>query len=437
MILPEKVKACMQALVKAGFCAYAVGGCVRDARLGLIPHDYDLCTNALPEETARVFGNFSLVRSGEKHGTIGVVIDGEVMEITTFRTEGGYQDSRHPDWVRFVPEVEQDLARRDFTINAMAFSPKTGLVDPFGGQRDLQARILRAVGDPTARFTEDPLRILRGVRFAVRFGLTPEEKTEQAMNDLAPLMDKLARERVFDELCKLLPLVAAQDLLRYTNILTAAIPELKPMVGFLQHNPHHAYDVFTHTAYVTEAVQPCLHMRWAALLHDVGKPATFTMDEKGCGHFYDHGQIGAQIADRVLHRLKAPNALREQVVLLIENHMLDLMQDKRVLRRRLGKLGEDGVRSLLQLQRADFGGKGAGEETDAFDKVEALLGEILAEDTCLKLKDLAIDGQDLIKLGFVPGPALGACLNHLFEQVLDEQLPNEKEALLHAAKNML
>ena len=433
MILPETVMACIAALENAGFRAYAVGGCVRDARLGLVPHDYDLCTDALPEETARVFEEFPLVRSGEKHGTIGVVTDGQVLEITTFRTEGGYQDSRHPDWVRFVSRVEEDLARRDFTVNAMAFSPRTGFIDPFGGQQDLHSRVLRTVGDPAARFTEDPLRILRGVRFAVRFDLEPEAKTEQAMNDLAPLMDKLARERVFDELCKLLPLVKAADLLRYANILTAAVPELKPMVGFLQHNPHHAYDVFTHTAYVTESVEPELHLRWAALLHDAGKPETFALDETGYGHFKGHAGAGARIADSALRTLKAPNALREQVVTLIENHMLELTPDQRLLRRRVGKLGEDTVMDLLRLQKADYSSKGTGGSTELMDQTREMLQQMIRENACLKLKDLAISGQDLIKLGFVPGPALGACLNGLFEKVLDQQLPNEREALLQAA----
>ena len=312
MFLPENVMLCIRALEQAGFSAYAVGGCVRDALLGLSPHDYDLCTNALPADTVRVFSPYSLVRSGEKHGTIGVVMDGEVIEITTFRTEGGYQDSRHPDWVRFVSGLEEDLSRRDFTVNAMAYNPKTGYVDPFGGQADLENKILRTVGDPAARFTEDPLRILRGVRFAVRFDLTPEAKTERAMTALSHRMDKLAKERVFDELCKLLPAVTAQELQRFVPVLTAVIPELKPAVGFLQHTPHHAYDVFTHTSLVVEGVGEDLALRWAALLHDAGKPGSFTMDENGRGHFKGHAHLSGEIAEAVLHRLKAPTALREE-----------------------------------------------------------------------------------------------------------------------------
>lgn len=435
MLLPKPVRMCLDTLRQAGFRGYAVGGCVRDSLLGIQPHDYDLCTNAAPTETARVFQNFHLVRNGEKHGTIGVVVEGQVIEITTFRTEGGYRDSRHPEWVRFVDSLTEDLARRDFTINAMAYSPEEGYIDPFGGQADLKSHCLRCVGDPTARFTEDALRILRGVRFAVRFSLAPDPETEKAMVRCASLMDKLARERVFDELCKLLPLVTAEDLLRFAPILTQVIPELAPSVGFQQHSPYHVYDVFTHTAHVVEATPPVLPLRWAALLHDVGKPAAFTMDATGRGHFKGHAQLSSATADEVLHRLKAPTALREQVVFLIHYHMTPLTPDKHILRRRLGRYGEEQVRMLLQLQTADFGSKGTGshEEAAVFPQVEALLDEIIVENDCLTVRDLAVDGKALIELGFAPDPRLGDCLSYLLAQVQDDKLPNSKEALLQAA----
>lgn len=439
MFLPKPVLECMQALERAGFQAYAVGGCVRDALLGQAPHDYDLCTDATPSQICDVFSGFPLVHSGEKHGTVGVVIKKSVYEITTFRTEGGYQDSRHPDWVRFVPTVEEDLARRDFTVNAMAYSPARGLVDPWGGKKDLREHVLRAVGDPSTRFSEDTLRILRGVRFAVRFSLMPDTETEKAMFRLAPQMDNLARERVFEELCKLLPLVKAEDLLHYSPVLTQVLPELAPSVGFLQHSPHHAYDVFTHTAHVVEAVSPDLVLRWAALLHDVAKPACFTQDANGRGHFKGHAPEGAKMADAILLRLKAPTALRQQVVFLIEHHMLPLEPDKRLLRRRLGKYGEDTLRKLLTLQRADFSSKGTGNAQDEtiFAETEQLLNAVLQEDACFSIKDLAINGHDLMALGYAPGKNLGACLEYLLQQVQDELLPNEKEALLHAAKQYL
>jgi len=433
MFLPESVRLCISTLENAGYQAYAVGGCVRDALLGLTPHDYDLCTSALPEDTAQLFESHTLVRSGEKHGTIGVVFGDQVIEITTFRTEGGYQDSRHPDWVHFVPQVEADLARRDFTVNAMAYNPRTGYIDPFGGQTDLKNGILRAVGDPRKRFTEDALRILRGVRFSVRFRLTPEPDTLAAMNHLAPRMANLARERVFDELCKLLPLLTAQDMALYTSILTEVIPPLAPCVGFSQQNPHHIYDVYTHTAHTVAATPPETAVRWAAILHDCGKPSCFERDAAGIGHFYGHAQASAQLADAFLLQLKAPTALRERAVFLIAHHMTPLEPDKKLLRRRLGKYGADALQALLSLQKADAIGTGTCEDFCRFSEVSALIEEILAEQGCLTLRDLAVDGRDLQGLGFAPGKEIGACLQWLLEQVQDELLPNEKQALLPAA----
>ncbi len=436
MFLPENVLTCIRTLEQAGFAAYAVGGCVRDSLLCLVPHDYDLCTDALPEQTAALFPGHTLVRSGEKHGTIGVVFGKEVIEITTFRTEGGYADSRHPGWVQFVPDVKEDLSRRDFTVNAMAYNPKTGYIDPFGGQDDLQRGILRAVGDPETRFTEDALRILRGVRFGVRFALTPTEDTLAAMNTLSPLMDNLARERVFDELCKLLPLLKAADMTRYATILTQVIPPLAPTLGFDQKNPHHIYDVYTHTAQVVENAPMDLAVRWAAVLHDCGKPGCFTLDEKGIGHFYGHAELSAQMADELLLALKAPTALRERVVFLIQKHMTPLEPDRKLLRRRLGQYGVDALKQLVALQKADCIGTGT-HENDRFEEISALIEEILQEQACLTLKDLAINGKDLQEIGFAPGRQMGACLNWLLEQVIDETLPNEKDPLLTAAKSQV
>ena len=434
MILPHAVSECLNRLEEAGFAAYAVGGCVRDALLGLTPKDFDLCTAALPEQTQAIFAGRQLVLAGKKHGTVGVVTELGVVEITTFRTDGSYGDNRHPDWVRFVPEVEKDLARRDFTVNAMAYSPKRGFSDPFGGREDLNHRILRAVGNPGTRFREDSLRILRGVRFSARYGLTPEPETESAMIDLAPLMDNLARERVFDELCKLLPLADAPLLCRFAPVLAAAIPELGPMIGFDQHSPHHAYDLYTHVAHVVQAVPEDLTLRWAALLHDVGKVPTFTRDASGRGHFYCHAQAGAELADGILHRLKAPTALREQAVTLIACHMTKLEPSKKALRRQLGRLGWDTVEKLLALQEADMGSKGTGNprEMEQFSVLRQLLEQIRWENACLEVRDLAVNGNDLMALGY-SGRAIGLCLKELLEQVLDERLPNDREVLLTAA----
>lgn len=433
MYLPDFVKACIDSLESAGFYTYAVGGCVRDSLLGLTPHDYDLCTEATPEQICQTFQHHRLVLAGIKHGTVAVITHGGPVEITTFRLEGDYRDNRHPGWVRFVSRIEDDLSRRDFTVNAIAYSPYRGFADPFGGQSDLKNRCLRAVGNPTARFREDALRILRGVRFAVRYGLIPDEETEAAMTTQAPLMDHLARERVFDELCKLLPLVNTEDLLRCRPILTQILPELAPMVDFDQHSPYHAYDLFTHTAHVTGAVPPSLPLRWAALLHDIGKPGTFYLDEDGRGHFPGHAKRGEEMADHILRRLKAPNALREQVTALIARHMTPLEPDRKLLRRRLGKYGMAGTLDLLALQKADFSSKGCQEVSSHFQDTLTILQQLEAEQACLTLRDLAVNGRDLLQLGFHPGPEIGACLNRLFLMVQDETLPNSRDRLLQAA----
>ena len=426
MYLPPQVLFCIDALKNAGYKAYAVGGCVRDALLGLTPHDYDLCTNATPDQTQAVFKDFPLVLNGTKHGTVGVILDHQNYEITTFRTEGGYADSRHPDWVRFVGDVKDDLARRDFTVNAMAYSPDEGYIDPWGGQKDLQNRILRTVGDPGQRFTEDALRILRGVRFAIRFDLEPEKETEQAMWDLVATMEGLSRERIFDELCKILVTAKAEDILRFKTVLTQVLPELLPCVDFDQHTRHHVHDVYTHTAHVVGRTPKELVLRWAAILHDIGKPPCFSMGEDGQGHFYGHASVSAEMADAVLRRLKAPTALREQVVTLIKLHMNPLQPDRKMLTRLLSKHGWDTAEKLLLLQKADFGAN-----TPDYGPVEEILEQLRQEDACLHIRDLAVKGQDLMALGIAPGPQLGKLLKTLLTLVQEEQLENKKETLLN------
>ena len=437
MLLPEAVRGCIRALEDAGFAAYAVGGCVRDDRMGIVPHDYDLCTSARPEQTEAVFSGFPQVHAGLKHGTVGVITDFDVVEITTFRSEGTYADNRHPDWVDFVTDIEKDLARRDFTMNAIAWSPTRGYADPFGGAKDIEDGVLRAVGDPDARFREDSLRILRGIRFAARFRLTIDPETEGAMHANAHLMRSLARERVYTELCGFLPKATAGDLERFAPILIQVIPELAPMVGFDQHSPHHAYDVYTHTAHVLEAVPEDLVLRWAALLHDVGKVSTFTRDENGRGHFYGHAPKSAAMADEILHRLKAPNAVREQVVWLIDHHMLQLSPDRKLLRRYLSRYGRELLYRLVSLQEADMGSKGTGKHpSDAhFEQIRRMLEELEAEEGRLSLKALAVNGNDLKPMG-LEGKQIGYCLERLLELVLEEKLPNNREALLQEARKM-
>ena len=436
MFLPEFVRQCMEQLENRGFECYAVGGCVRDSLLGLTPQDYDLCTDALPEQIRDVFSDRALVLAGLKHGTVGVITDGGVVEITTFRTEGDYTDSRHPGWVKFVKSVEADLSRRDFTVNAMAWSPSRGLTDPFGGQQDLRHHVLRAVGDPDVRFFEDALRILRGARFSVRFQLIPEENTLHSMMTHAPSLENIARERVFEELCKLLVLVSVDDLLLFGPILAQVIPELKPTMGFAQHNRNHIYDVYTHICHVTQAVPKDLTLRWAALLHDIGKVNSFSWGDDGQGHFYGHDRLGAEMANEVLLRLKAPTALREEVVFLIAHHMMRPEPDRKLLRRYLSKWGSDRLNRLLLLQQADLNSKGVPGKYFPLAEIQSVIAELIAENSCLTLRDLAVNGHDLMALGF-SGSAIGECLNDLLAQVLEETIPNEKTALLAEVRRKL
>ena len=440
MRIPEYVQNLMDVLENAGFQAWAVGGCVRDAALGIEPHDYDLCTNALPEQTKELFSGYQLVLAGLKHGTVAVVTPVDVVEITTFRTEGDYSDNRHPGWVNFVTSIEEDLSRRDFTINAMAYSPLRGYADPFGGLTDLKRKRLRAVGNPTERFREDSLRILRGARFAARFGMKIEEETRMAMEAEKHLMDGLARERVFSELVKFFTDADGDLIVDMAPVLAQVIPELKATMGFDQKNPHHAYDVFTHMAKVTGRLPKVPELRFAGILHDIGKPRCMTMDDKGVGHFRGHDLESAAMADVILHRLKAPTAFREEVVWLVETHMSHYAPEKRSARRALSRHGIDRVRRLVALQRSDIGGKGVDGKDPALNRLGAFLA--LAEELAqgegeLTLKSLAVKGGDLMRVGYKPTPELGKAMNRLLDAVIAEEVPNEKEALLTLAKTWL
>ena len=438
MELPEAVSQCLEQLEKAGYTAYVVGGCVRDHLLGLTPHDYDMCTSATPEDICQVFSEYELVKNGEKHGTIGVVMDSTLYEITTYRTEGEYTDHRHPEQVSFITDIKQDLARRDFTINAMAWSPIHGYCDPFQGRKDLKDGILRAVGDPETRFREDALRILRGVRFAARFRLTPTEQTRDAMFACAPLMDALAKERILSELTALLPHVTAEDLITWQPILVQVIPELADTVDFQQHSPHHIYDIYTHTAHAVAALPAEFPLRFAALLHDIGKPQVFTLDENGVGHFYGHAKVSAQLARQILERLKVPKLIQGHILFLIEQHMTLPQADIKLLRKWLGKYGYDGFQDLMALQKADLIATGTMRDAELplYDEIDRLIRQIRQEKSCLTVKDLAVNGNDLLQLGIPAGPNIGACLEYLLELVQDEAVPNQRDALLEEVKNI-
>ena len=438
--LPEQVNTVLDRLEQAGYAAYVVGGCVRDALRGVAPGDYDVTTAARPEQVKAVFSDCRMVETGLKHGTVTVLLDGMGFEVTTFRTESGYSDGRHPDRVDFADTVQQDVCRRDFTINAMAYSPRRGLVDCFGGAEDLQKGIIRCVGQPERRFAEDALRILRGLRFAAGLGFAVEEDTARAMERYAPALQAISAERVAAEVGKLLCAPhAGRILMGYTGVLGQVLPELLPMQGFDQRNPHHIYTVLEHTARVVDAAPATPVLRWAALFHDMGKPASFTLDEQGVGHFRGHGEISTRMAGEIMQRLKLDNATRQRVTELVRRHDMPIEPLEKTVKRWLGRMGEEGFFDLLELKRADNLAQAPeyrGRQRE-YDRLEQLAREILQGQACFTLRDLAVDGGDLLALGMQPGREVGSLLERLLEDVMEETAPNEKQALLARARAYL
>lgn len=437
---PESVRWAIGRLNAAGYEAWAVGGCVRDSVLGKEPHDWDMTTSALPEETMAVFAGYPVIETGLKHGTVTVLVDGEPLEITTYRVDGSYSDGRRPDSVSFTRSLEADMARRDFTINAMAAHPEKGIVDCFGGLDDLQNGIIRCVGDPDRRFSEDALRILRAMRFSAVLGFPIEEKTADALVRIRENLRHVAMERIFSELKRMLCGKDAGRILRqFPQVLWVFLPELEPMHGFEQHNPNHLYDVWEHTVRSVEAAPADEVLRLAMLLHDIGKPACFTQDEKGVGHFYGHPMKSCDLADDILGRLRVDNDTRERVLTLVEHHDANIPVKPAAVRRWLGKLDEKGFFDLLAVKRADNLAQNLAYRDcrSELDDLAALAKEVLAEGQCFTLRSLAVGGRDLMELGFKPGPAMGDVLNTLLEKVVEEECPNEKAALLALAKEML
>lgn len=437
LTIPAGADFVLRRLMENGHDAYVVGGCVRDSLLGLTPHDWDICTSARPEQMQAVFADCRVIETGLKHGTLTVLYDHIPYEVTTFRVDGDYTDHRHPDSVSFVSNVIDDLARRDFTVNAMAWNPRVGLVDAFHGQEDLRAGIIRAVGDPQVRFTEDALRILRALRFASVYGFAIDPATGQAAHDLRQTLQDVAAERIRVELSKLLCGQGAADMLRaYADILFVILPQLRAMHGFDQRNPHHRYDVWEHTLHALPNVPPTETLRLAILLHDSGKPDCFTLDQDSIGHMYGHEARSAEIAEDVLTALRVDNATRDRVTLLVRNHHLSVSPDAKLLRRRLNQLGEDALRELLLLQRADQMGKGtiAPEAADAeYRAVVTALDALMATAPCFTLKSLAVSGRDLMAAGLPKGRIVGQALAYLLDEVMAERLPNDRETLLTAA----
>ena len=424
----------IETLNAAGYRAYFVGGCVRDTLMNRRPKDWDICTSATPEEILRVFDGWHVIETGLQHGTVTVAVNHVPYEVTTFRVDGVYSDRRHPDSVRFVTDVREDLARRDFTVNAMAWNPSEGLIDAFGGQEDLRQEIIRAVGDPAARFGEDALRILRALRFASVCAFRIEEETSAAIHRMHPTLNAVAGERIRAEMARLLCGEAAGEILRsYPDVITGLFPELAPCVGFDQRTRWHRYTVWEHILRTVEAAPSVEAIRWAMLFHDCGKPAVFTVDADGTGHAYGHQEVSRDLAARAFARLRMDRETAELALFLIEKHDIPMSSDRALLLRQLNRFGEDRVRALIEVHRADEAGKGIirPEDADAWASgITAALDALLAEQPCFTLTDLAVNGSDLIRAGLRPGKALGETLQALLERVMAGKVPNEKAALL-------
>ncbi len=424
----EKV---LDILNSAGFEAYIIGGSVRDALLGLTPSDFDITTSATPNETETVFSGHKLIETGLKHGTVTVLIDGEPIEITTFRTEGNYADGRHPDNVSFTRSLKDDVLRRDFTVNALAYTPKSGLIDLTGGEEDLKNNILRAVGNAETRFTEDGLRILRALRFSSVYGFQIHPETSKAIHTCIKMLEKLSAERIFFELKKLLcGKNVFKILTEYPDVICTVIPELAPSVGFEQNNPHHIYDVYTHTARSVEQIKAAPHLRLAALLHDIGKPYTYS-EENGVGHFYGHGEKSVELAETVLKRLKSDTRTLKAVSLLIKHHDPVIPTEKTAIQRKMRRLTPEVLYDLLELKGADNLAQAPDchSRLDDYAEIRKIMAELIAENACFSLKHLALNGDDLISLGIPKGKDIGLILSAMLDKVTGGELQNTKSAL--------
>ena len=432
--IPDFARYILQNLTDAGFEAYLVGGCVRDLLRGVAPHDWDICTSALPEETKKCFSGQKIIETGLKHGTVTVLDGGEPYEITTYRTEGPYSDSRRPDFVRFVPRLEEDLARRDFTMNAIAMGLDGVLRDPFGGAGDVKNGLIRCVGQPGRRFQEDGLRVMRALRFAAVLGYAVEEETARAVVDNQAMLDRVAAERIRDELCKLLPGPGAGGILRqYPGVFCQFWPELGPLVGLEQNNPWHCWGGWEHTIHAVDAAPADVTLRLAMLLHDIGKPRCKSTDGAGIDHFHGHAAVSAELADGMLRALKFDNKTRERVVLLVKRHDLQIPLQEVSIRRWLGRLGPEAFFQLLEVKRADSMGQDpekVGRRFAELDQIRSLAEELLAQGQCLTLRGLAVDGRDVMAAGVPPGRPVGEALEGLLEKVLRGELPKERETRL-------
>lgn len=436
--LPQEVITAIGLLKKAGFSAYPVGGCVRDTLMGNVPNDWDMCTNATPQQMHAAFIGQKTIDTGIQHGTVTLVLNGKNLEITTFRLDGDYADGRHPDSVTFSDRIDEDLRRRDFTVNAMAYDPEKGeVIDLFGGQKDIENKIIRCVGEPEKRFEEDALRILRAVRFSAKLGFEIEENTLAAMKHLAPTLGKVSRERIAQEMSGLL---LARDpepvLLSCREVLFAAVPELADMADCPQVSIYHDRNVWEHTALAVKNAEADLTVRWAVLLHDIGKPACHTRDDRGYDHFAGHQDEGMALARRVLEGLKMPKKLTDRVVTLVQKHDITLTDE--IIWPLLAEIGSETFDMLLKVKYADLmaHAEWVRPRAKGLGTYAALKEMLVKENRAMSVRDLALKGSDLAKLG-IRDRAIGETLNRLFDEVVNRRCENTREALLTCARTLL
>lgn len=439
IILPDQIETVLSILIENGFQAYIVGGCVRDVLLGLVPTDYDVTTNALPKQIIRLFNKYHIIDNGLKHGTVTVIINGMPVEITTYRIDGEYSDNRHPDSVSFTGNLRDDLSRRDFTINAIAYNHQHGFVDYFEGRSDLEKRLIKCVGEPDKRFSEDALRILRALRFSAVLNFSIDENTARSIHKSKELLRNIAVERIANEFSKIICAEGVEAVIQeFIDVFSVFIPEALCMKNFEQNNVHHIYDVLTHTLKVVNNVPRDLHLKLAAFFHDIAKPFTYFKDEYGEGHFYGHQKIGSKMTEDILKRLKYDNYTIEKVskLVLYHDHVFD--ENEKIIKRWLNKLSEKTLRELITLKKADTLGQNPKYHyrLDHLDRINVLIDKIIEKEECFSLKDLAVNGYDLINSGFSQGKLIGQILDYLLAQVIDGDLPNDKKVLLKEASSL-
>lgn len=438
--LPKNVLIAISMLENSGYEAFAVGGAVRDSLLGKEASDFDITTSAFPNETKKVFHEYKTIETGIKHGTVTVLFDDEPLEITTYRVDGEYADNRHPQSVTFTRNINEDLSRRDFTINAIGYNPKKGIVDPYNGVNDLKNKVIRSVGDSKKRFSEDALRILRCIRFSSVLGFDIEPDTAKNVVKMAHLLDNISAERIFSELKKLIcGKNAAVILKEFPQVITKIVPELSKSVGFDQKSKYHIYDVYTHTYKSLEASDDNLYVRLALLYHDCGKPYVYTTDENGYRHFHGHQPKSAQLAKESLLRLKCDSKTIERIETLVLYHDYKLECNKKSVKKFLAKVSFEDARLIIKIKYADMAAHAPlyamSEETK--EKFLSIIDEIEKDGECVSLKTLAIRGDDLLNIGMCSGVAVGQALQFLLEEVVSETIPNEKNALINRAKALM